>query len=187
MALTYGIAESSTARDEVQQFLSENIGFDIAPNAIPLPESDAMYGPLVAVARDDRELVGAALSCRAQVCASASMFGYRAPWGDYTVAKDRHSELDLMAVAPKVRSKGVGTELIRFLERDLRDRGVRFWFGNMTDDSDMRALVRFYERNGFTVLAKGESIPSFMGLTWTMPNAPVPERYFWKKLEGRAG
>lgn len=187
MVLTYGIAESSTARDEVQQFLSKNVGFDIAPNAIPRPEHDATYAPLVAGARDDEELVGAALSCRAQVCVTAAMLRYRSPFGDYTVAKDRHSELDLMAVTPRVRSKGVGSELIRLLERDLRSRGVRFWFGNMTDDSDLRALIRFYERNGFTVLAKGEPIPSFMGLTWTLPNAPVPERYFWKKLEGRAG
>lgn len=182
MDLTYNMAESAEERIEVQDFLAQHIGFEIAPNAVPLKEHDSIFDPVIVIARGDAEMVGAALSCRAQVCTSAAMFNYCAPYGNFSKAKDRHSELDIMAVSPAARDQGIGTQILTLVEHELLRRGVRFWFGNITSESNVPALVQFYERNGFAVLPAGEGLPPFMGLPWRMPHVAAPEHYFWKRL-----
>lgn len=92
------------------------------------------------------------------------------------------SELDLMAVHPDHRGKGVGRQMIEFLEPLLTARGVRTWFGNATADLDIDALRRFYTGVGFQVLEKGQALPPFGGQDWTMPFTEEPAFYFWKQL-----
>jgi GNAT superfamily N-acetyltransferase len=124
-------------RTGVQRFL-QGLLPDIAHNAVPMSASDGMYAPVVVRAvRDDGQIVGATLSCRAQVAAMASAMPGRAlpGLGDFGSVMDVHSELDLLAVAPEARGQGVGSALMSAVEARLRERGVRWWFGNVTPTS----------------------------------------------------
>ncbi len=58
-------------RAQVQELLQGLIP-GIAHNAVPMSASDFMFAPVILRAVDDGRLVGAALSCRAQVAAMAS-------------------------------------------------------------------------------------------------------------------
>ena len=90
---------------------------DIAPNAVPVTAHDYLYNPLVLQFRDDatQHLVGAALTCRAQVAAGSVLItasgGQLPPAEDCTPVLDKHSELDLIGVVPT--SPTESTELRR--------------------------------------------------------------------------
>ena len=64
---------SAAARHEVLDFFLAAFD-DIDPNAVPMTVHDDLYAPLVVQFRDEnsRRLLGAALTCRAQVAAGAS-------------------------------------------------------------------------------------------------------------------
>ena len=68
-------ASSDAERQEVLD-LFLHIFDDIAPNAVPMTAHDYMYNPLVLQFRDDttQQLVGATLTCRAQVAAGSVLF-----------------------------------------------------------------------------------------------------------------
>jgi GNAT superfamily N-acetyltransferase len=138
-------------RAQVQELLQGLIP-GIAHNAVPMSASDFMFAPVIVRAvDDDGRLVGAALSCRAQVAATASALPGRAVpgLGDFGPVMEVHSELDLLAVAPDARGQGVGSALLSAVEARLRERGVRWWFGNVTHGLDIERLRRFYSRHGF--------------------------------------
>lgn len=123
MAISEAITDAQRAE---AQALFEVSFHDIAPTAVPRVKHDPLYAPLVLCYRDPGtgELAGAALTCRSQVAVSMTMM--RRP--EYAPVMDLHSELDLMAVVPAFRGRGIGGMLIRAMEDRLRQRGVRSWF-----------------------------------------------------------
>lgn len=167
-------------RQEVRDFLAEHIpGID--SNAVPETRLDAMYTPLVPVVRDaEGVVIAAALTCRSQVAAGASML--RASANEYATVLDKHSELDLLAVAPHARGRGLGTQIMNDLEGQLAQRGVRVWFGNVTHDQDAHRLRCFYSRLGFKVLDEGQRLPLLLGKEWMPPNLQPPAFFFYKQI-----
>ncbi|MFE2267141.1 GNAT family N-acetyltransferase [Streptomyces griseosporeus] len=95
---------------------------------------------------------------------------------------DRHSELDLMAVDPEFRGRGIGSELVKALESRLQERGVRIWFGNATRDLETDKLRNFYARHGFRVLPEGQPLPDLMGRAWQLPTQQQPAFLFYKQI-----
>lgn len=170
-------------RLEVREFLAEHIP-GIASTAVPATAMDTAYAPLVPVVRDDGgQIVAAALSCRAQVAAGAAMTGMGLRM--FGPALDRHSELDLIAVAEDARGNGLGTRLVNDMEAALVRRGVRVWFGNVTEGTDIAQLRKFYSGLGFTVLADGQPLPPLLGVQWVPPFAEPPVFFFYKLLSKR--
>lgn len=180
------ISEATTdAERRAVQELFQACFVDISPSAVPMTSADHLYAPIVAQYVDDAgRLVGAALTCRAQVAvttATAAAMGL--PDTGYRSVLDKHSELDLMAVLPDARGQGIGGRLVAYLEDRLRDRGVRVWFGNATADLEVARLREFYARHGFTVLPDGQPLPPLLGKArWSMPTAERPTFYFYKNL-----
>ncbi|MFJ8852040.1 GNAT family N-acetyltransferase [Streptomyces sp. NPDC102437] len=182
MSTETAISEATTdaQRAEVQA-LFDGTFHDIAPNAIPKVEHDYLYAPLVLRYHDPEtgRLAGAALTCRAQVAISMTMM--RRP--EYAPVMDRHSELDLMAVAQTFRGRGIGGALVRAMEERLRERGVRIWFGNATRDLETTRLREFYTRHGFTVLPADQPLPDLLGRSWVLPTAEQPAFFFYKQIK----
>jgi GNAT superfamily N-acetyltransferase len=180
------ITEAVTdAERRAVQGLFETCFAGIGPTAVPMTKDDDSYAPIVAKYLDDQgKLIGAALTCRAPLAVTtvtAAAMGL--PETGYRSVLDKHSELDLMAVVPDARGKGVGGELVQYLEARLRDRGVRVWFGNATADLEVDRLREFYMGHGFTVLADGQPLPPLLGKDrWSMPMAEQPAFYFYKHL-----
>ncbi|SKR67533.1 Uncharacterised protein [Mycobacteroides abscessus subsp. abscessus] len=98
------LANSDEERQEVLDFFLD-IFDDIDSNAVPMTAHDDLYRPLIVQYRDNAsgQLVGAALTCRAQVAAGSALMvkrgGQLPTANDFTAVLDRHSELDLMGVA----------------------------------------------------------------------------------------
>lgn len=167
-------------RLEVRDFVAEHIP-GIADTAVPVTAMDAAYAPLVPVVRNDsNQIMAAALTCRAQVAAGAAMTGMGQTI--FGTALDKHSELDLLAVAEDARGNGLGTLLVNDLEAKLVQRGVRVWFGNVTKDSDAEQLRKFYSELGFKVLANGQPLPPLLGKQWVPPHVEPPVFFFYKLL-----
>jgi ribosomal protein S18 acetylase RimI-like enzyme len=146
-----------------------------------------MYNPLVLQFRDTtQQLVGAVFTCRAQVAAGSVLFtnsGQQLPPArDYTAVLDKHSELDLIAVAPEARNQGSGSQMLTHLETRLASQGVRVWLGNVTDNLEAQRLRTFYGSHGFTVRDHGHLLPPFLGRTWVSPATVPPAFFFYKKL-----
>ncbi|MEV6258395.1 GNAT family N-acetyltransferase [Nocardia sp. NPDC051911] len=178
-------ANTDEERQEVLDFFLET--FDIAPNAVPMTNVDDLYAPIVLQYRDGAgQLQGGALTCRAQVAVGSVVAKkYGAPFphqDDYINVLDRHSELDLIKVAPDARGQGIGSQMLAYLEKQLRSRGVRVWFGNVTQDLDIERLRGFYTSHQFTVLDPGQPLPPFFGRRWVPPNTMPPAFFFYKKL-----
>ncbi|GAB2736422.1 GNAT family N-acetyltransferase [Nocardioides pakistanensis] len=175
--MTITLAESEADRRDALELFLDTFA-DIAENAVPMPEHDRLFAPLIAQVRDkDGALLGAALTCRPQIAAGMALM----PGYDLGKA-DRVSELDLMAVHPDRRGEGIGRQMLDFLEPLLAARGVRSWFGNATHDLDLARLRNFYANAGFQVLAEGQPLPPFAGQDWTPPFAEAPAFYFWKRV-----
>lgn len=170
------------------QALFDSVFRDIAPDAVPRTAAgQTMYRPIIAQYHDEAgQLVGAALTCRAAVAAMSTLMP--AAFGGYGDVLDKHSELDLIAVRPDARNGGVGSALIEFLERELKDRGVHVWFGNATQDLDTSKLREFYIRHGFTVGADGAALPKLLGHSWRLPSelTEQPAFTFYKSLQPSA-
>jgi ribosomal protein S18 acetylase RimI-like enzyme len=61
---------------------------------------------------------------------------------------DRYAEVETLAVVPKERGQGIGTQLLDEVDRRLQDLGVMALFiGVMVGNDD---ALRFYERRGLT-------------------------------------
>ncbi|MFC0222844.1 GNAT family N-acetyltransferase [Nocardioides zeicaulis] len=173
-------ASSDEERREVRDFLAKHID-DIAETAVPAPSMDYAFKPLVPLIRgEDGQIVAAALTCRALLAGSAVITGRAEQM--FGTALDRHSELDLLAVAEGARGDGLGTRLVHDLESKLAAQGVRVWFGNVTAGNDVERLRAFYSRLGFTVLADGQPLPPLLGRQWAPPLTEEPVFVFYKKL-----
>jgi GNAT superfamily N-acetyltransferase len=176
--ITY--VSTDVERLEVHDFLTQHIP-GIAPTAVPVTAMDAVYTPLVPVIRDDDDqIVAAALTCRAQLAAGAAMAGMGLK--TFGTALDKHSELDLLAVADRARGSGLGTMLVNDMQDKLVQRGVRIWFGNATKDSDVDRLRGFYLGLGFKVLGNGQPLPPLLGKQWVPAFAETPAFFFYKLL-----
>lgn len=175
--VTITLAESEAERRDILALFLDTF-VDIAENAVPMPDVDRLYAPMIAQVRDESgALVGAALTCRPQKAAGMALM----PGFDVSRA-DLVSELDLMTVRPDRRGQGIGRRMLDFIEPRLAERGVRAWFGNATLDLDLPALRRFYSAAGFHVLADGQALPPFGGQDWTPPLTESPAFYFWKRI-----
>lgn len=180
-AMPVTVASTSAELGAAQALFEEAIP-GIAPDAVPRTSwGQKNYDVTVAQFRgDDGELFGAALTCRAQAAVTSVLMGD--PLGFRSVL-DQHSELDLIAVRPNSRSKGVGSALIEFLEERLVAAGVRVWFGNVTPGLDVDRLASFYGGLGFTVGEPGARLPRLLGKDWAPPLlAEKPAFYFYKTL-----
>jgi GNAT superfamily N-acetyltransferase len=181
------VAATDAERLEVRDFLAAHIP-GIAADAVPALRNDVYYNPIIPIVRDGTTIAGAALTCTSQLSASASIRASKpgslppaaAP---YLRLRDRHSELDLLAVCPTQRGRGIATALIEYMESRLRERGVRVWFGNVTDDLDVGGLTEFYRTRGFTVTELGAPLPPLLGVRWVLPAAEPAALYFYKQLK----
>ena len=72
--------------------------------------------------------------------------------------------------------------MIAFVETRLRERGVKVWFGNATNDLEVTRLRAFYAHHGFTVLAEGQPLPPLLGREWVAPSAGPSAFYFYKTI-----
>lgn len=182
MSTDAAISEANTdaKRAEVQDLFSRTFQ-GIAPNAIPAVKDDRLYAPLVLRYHDIEtgQLAGAALTCRSEVAVGMTMMQRL----EYAPVLDRHSVLDLMAVAPAFRGRGIGSALVREMEDRLKERGVRIWFGNATRDLETARLREFYARHGFTVLPDGQPLPDLLGRSWVLPTAEQPAFFFYKQIK----
>lgn len=178
-------ATTDSERQEVLQHFLRTFD-DIDPNAVPMSRYDDLYAPIIIADRNsDGEILGAALTCRSQIAVAplvAKLRGLPAPPSDYTSVLSRHSELDLLSVMSERRGEGIGNRLVKYLEKDLRARGVRVWFGHVTSDLDTERLRTFYRRQGFTVTGDGELLPPLLGRSWVMPTTEPSAFSFYKKL-----
>lgn len=170
-------------REVLEHFL--RIFDDIDQDAVPMVRYDHIYAPIVVADRaSDGEILGAALTCRSQVAVGplvAKLRGVPVPPSTYTPVLSKHSELDLIGVAPDQRGQGVGGRLLKYLQRELKSRGVRVWFGHVTSDLDTSRLRTFYAAHGFKVTADGEPLPPLLGRNWVMPGS-FAAYSFYKKL-----
>lgn len=157
----------------------------IAPDAVPRTSwGQKNFDVTVAqYMNDEDELVGAALTCRAQVAVSSMMMGD--PLG-YAPVLDRHSELDLIAVRPEARGQGIGSAMIDFLEQRLVAANVKVWFGNVTSGQDVDRLRSFYSQHGFTVGAPGAPLPPLLGKSWAAPFLTAKPAFYFHKVLGEA-
>lgn len=190
LAPSIQLADTDAKRSAVGAFLKQQMP-QIHDNAVPAVSMDDVYNPTVAYV-DDAEgaVVAAALTNRAQVVVAARYArkaGLPMPpgGGDYATVADRHSELDLFAVAEDRRNEGLGGSLLVFIEYRLLQAGVRVWFGNVLPSVDAEHARRFYERHGFTMTQAGLELPPLLGHHWVMPMAEPPEFYFYKSLTAR--
>jgi GNAT superfamily N-acetyltransferase len=83
---------------------------------------------------------------------------------------------------PDARGLGIGSQMLAYLEQQLRTCGVRVWFGNVTINLDVNRLRAFYTSHGFTVLHQGQPLPPFFGRKWVPPSAMPPAFFSYKKL-----
>jgi len=181
-------AVTDAERAEVQDLFEAT--FDIDAHAVPMTSEDDLYAPLIVRYTDQASgrLVAAALTCRSGMgAASATARRHNLPDPGYASVMDKHSELDLMCVLPEWRGRGIGGQLIGYLEAELRERGVRAWFGNATKDLDLAALRAFYTRHGFTVLEDGQPLPPLLGKNWTSASTEPTGFYFYKVIANLAG
>ncbi|APU16433.1 MULTISPECIES: GNAT family N-acetyltransferase [Actinoalloteichus] len=160
----------------------------VEPTAVPMTELDELYAPLVLQYHDPEtgRLLGAALSCRAQIAVGSAlrlMSGQRMPRElDFGPVLDRHSQLQLLAVVPEARGQGIGGRLLEESKNRLRDRGVRVWFGNVTVDQEADSLRRLFARHGFTVLDAGAPLPMLLGRHWRTPEPEAVAYHFYQQL-----
>lgn len=182
-------ANTDEDRVAVRNFLARYIG-DIAPDAVPALRNDEIYRPLVPWIREaSGDVVAAALTCRSHYAAGAAEIarigGPMPPQAkEFLPVLDRHSELDLLAVRPDFRGRGLGTKMLEWMETHLRTLGVRVWFGNVTTSLAVDDLRRFYERHGFTTTGPGEGLPPLLGRAWIPSYSEHPAFFFYKPLAG---
>ena len=167
-------------RAELQELCAASIP-DIEPNAIPSASADYLYAPLMlGFRRPDGALIGGLLTCRTQALAAAS----RTPGLLPPNVATGHNELDLIAVHPDHRGSGIGSALIKRAEKNLRARGIRFWFGNVTEDLDADQLRTFYRTHNFTICDDGDPLPQALGWNrWILPSTEPPLFYFYKHIK----
>ena len=179
-------AESDDDRREVLEHFLSTFD-DIDSQAVPLSCYDDLYDPVVAVyrANADGPILGAALTCRSQVAVGsvvAQRRGLALPASsDFTSVLGKHSELDLISVLPCARNRGIGSQLMSYLEQQLQSRGVRIWFGHVTSDLDNR-LRSFYTTHGFNVTDAGQPLPPLLGRNWMLPTIEPALFSFYKRI-----
>jgi GNAT superfamily N-acetyltransferase len=116
----------------------------------------------------------------------ASAAGRRWPCGissKWTEAElDRVSNLDLMAVEPAYRGRGLGGLLLSEMGSRLSGAGVKVWFGGITNTGASVEHAAFFEHHGFKVLDAGRPLPQFLGRRWTVPHTTEPMYWFYRTL-----
>lgn len=161
---------------------------DIDTQAVPMTRNDDLYDPLVVAFRDDATdaILGAALTCRSRIAVSTLVAQRRGlhipPTFDYTSLLAKHSELDLISVIPSARNRGIGSELLKYLERELYSRGCRVWFGHVTRDLETDRLRTFYTSHGFNVTDDGQPLPPLLGRNWVTPDTEPAAFSFYKNI-----
>lgn len=181
--MTITLAATNEERAEVQALFSR-VFVGIEDNAVPVVEHDYLYAPLIPQIREESgRLIAAAMTCRTQIAASAIMASHARLPDRFGVLPllDKHSELDLIAVDRSHTGHGYGSSLIAYLDAKLASRGVRAWFGNVTTNLDVDRLRGFYRSHGFTVVPDFQPLPPLLGRNWVMPNAAVPQFYFYRR------
>jgi ribosomal protein S18 acetylase RimI-like enzyme len=71
---------------------------------------------------------------------------------------DRKWDLWMIAVAPDRQKQGIGSELIRFVERRVRQEGGRLLLIDTSSHSQYDPTRKFYVKHGYTEVAR---IPDF--------------------------
>ncbi|ASO21665.1 GNAT superfamily N-acetyltransferase [Actinoalloteichus hoggarensis] len=183
------ISEAATddSRRDVLDLLTA-VAPGTAPDTVPMTELDELYAPVVLRYHDPEtgRLLGAALSCRAQIAVGGAlqlMAGKRLPRElDFGPVLDRHSQLQRLAVLPEARGQGIGGLLLTDLSRRLRDRGVRVWFGRVAVDQQTEPLRGFLARHGFTVLEDGAPLPMLLGRHWRTAESESTAFHFYRRL-----
>jgi hypothetical protein len=78
----------------------------------------------------------------------------------------RQSPNNLQQRSGGPRGKGLGSELVTWLDNELISRGVRAWFGNVTEDREVEPLREFYIRHGFKIRPGTRGCRHSSGRTW---------------------
>lgn len=79
--------------------------------------------------------------------ADGSIVGAAAVSWSFETADAPFAVLEDLAVEPALRSKGLGAEMVSFVEREVRARGARWLF--LESGKDNRRAHAFFERAGF--------------------------------------
>ena len=110
-------------------------GFALRDDTSPTPDSEGDYEFLGAFDEGNERLLGYA-------CFGA------------TPATDGTYDLYWLAVDPAAQGRGVGTALVRAVERKLLDRGARLLVVETSSRPDYAGTRRFYARSGYTEAAR---------------------------------
>lgn len=76
---------------------------------------------------------------------------------------DKVRELNLLAVEPTSRNRGLATSLITQAEAIYRRKGVEYLYGGINDPDNQESLATFYEKQGYTV---SQTLPQMFDLDW---------------------
>ncbi|HBE49815.1 MAG TPA: GNAT family N-acetyltransferase, partial [Cyanobacteria bacterium UBA11369] len=78
-----------------------------------------------------------------------------------------HWYLFMLGVAPSYQNQGVGSKLLQPILKQADSDGLPCYLQTSTESA-----IRFYKRNGFEILWKGE-LPGDNACIWTMKREPV--------------
>jgi len=176
-------------RIQVRDFLEEHI-HELPADAVPASCVDYMYNPRILAARDksSNDIVGAALSCHPHTLAASIMMTHNEAMPQMPNLKglerftEKVSELDLMAVSPSHRRKGLGTQLVNALEYRLKSDGCKVWYGCSTDDLAVDELLKFYTKAGFRIATSTQGLPPLLGVQWDIATFEKATFHFYKRL-----
>lgn len=176
-------ARTPEVRSELHEFFERYV-HEIAADGVPMPDADWMFGTVALTVRDGDELIAGLMSCRSECAARAlnAKKGVDPRLDKMQRLAPLHSELDLLAVVPKHRSRGIAARLVTEAEAVLLGQGVRFWFGCVTEDLEVARLREFYKSQGFRILPDGHRPPPFKGVEWVLPGATDAAFWFYKQL-----
>ncbi|WP_213816118.1 GNAT family N-acetyltransferase [Glaciihabitans sp. dw_435] len=181
------VAATEKERAAVRAFLTGQFGAE-ASRVIPSLDDDKFFASTVLqAATPTGKIIGTIVTRRSPMAvAYYTSVGQGLEPVDYELELERVSYLDIMAVAPGERRRGVGTALIAALEERLRAAGVKIWFGGIGNTPESVPVADYFQNRGFQVLAPGNLLPSFLGRRWTLPHSPQPRVWFYKQLKAAA-
>lgn len=171
-------ASNNKEREILQKFFEERIP-NVTMDAIQHTELDfASESYILQVHDSDAKLVGAISSALTMPVFANRAFGIPLS-PKHLVSSSKVREIDLIAVDKNYRNQGIASELLVRVENDARSRNCSILCGGgVAKDDEMELLVKFYEKNEYSIC---DELPPFFGFNWLDPYS-VSHFYFYKRL-----